>query len=146
VGNNEGNALGKEWKQTDALKGRDNFPERPPRSMRSIAILRPHLVNDLPGMRGFVAPFQGLVVNSRGIPRALPWADLLQPVPGEESVLGLPPRQNAQRPLIESFEAGARKNRMNHKYLSRVRLKPNVTKLLKQLTCWATSFVHSRGP
>ena len=107
---------GEDLKQTEALKGRDNFPKRPPRSVRSFEVLGSHITNDLPGMKGFVTPLQGLVVSSRRGPRALPWAALLQPVPGEESVLRRPPHQDEQHPLIDSFEFGARINRMNQDF------------------------------
>jgi hypothetical protein len=66
-------------------------------------------------MNGYFAPFQGLVVSSRRDPRALPWAALLQPVPGEESVFRRPPHQDEKHPLVDSFELGVRTNRMNRK-------------------------------
>jgi len=122
VGNNEGNALGRGFEQKEALKGRDNFPKRPPRSVRSFEVLRSHLPNDLPAMKGFVAPLQGLVVSSRRDPRALPWAGLLQPVPGEDSVLRRPRHQDEQHPFIDSFKFGARMNRMNRFWNARTAL------------------------
>ena len=41
-----------------------------------------------------VAPLQGSVVSPRRVPRALPWAGLLQPLRGKESVFRRPPHQD----------------------------------------------------
>jgi hypothetical protein len=45
-------------------------------------------------MKGGVAPFQGLGVIPRRVPRALPWAGLFQPLRGEESVSRRPPQRH----------------------------------------------------
>src|ERR1017187_4207142 len=45
-------------------------------------------------MKGSVAPRQGFVVSARRVPRALPWAGLLRPLRGEESVFRRSPPQD----------------------------------------------------